>query len=58
MFAALLLADRNWIKTIFSYLELFRHGSELDDQEKYILIKFTSPVTYEGIIPVLENLAL
>lgn len=34
MFAALLLADRNWIKTIFfffSYLELFRHGSELED---------------------------
>lgn len=58
MFAALLLADRNWIKTIFfSYLELFRHGSELEDQEKHILIK-SSPVMYEGIIPVLENLAL
>lgn len=61
-FAALLLADRNWIKAfffffLFSYLELFRHGSELEDQEKYILIK-SSPVMYEGIIPVLENVAL
>lgn len=59
MFAALLLADRNWIKTIFffSCLELFRHGSELEGQEKHILIK-SSPVMYEGIIPMLENLAL
>lgn len=48
MFAALLLADRNWVKTdfIFFYLELFRHGSELEDQEEYILIK-SSPVIYE-----------
>lgn len=57
-FAALLLADRNWIKTFFfSYLGLFRHGSELEDQEKHILIK-SSPVMYEGIIPMLENIAL
>lgn len=58
VFAALLLADRNWIKTIFfSYLELFRHGSELEDQEKRILTK-SLPVVYERVIPMLENLAL
>jgi hypothetical protein len=58
VFAALLLADRNWIKTFFfSYLELFRHGSELEDQEEHILTK-SSPVMYEGVIPVLGILAL
>lgn len=57
MFAALLLADRNWIKTFFFYLELFRHGSKLEDQEEHILIK-SSPVMYEGVIPVLGNLTL
>lgn len=31
--------------------------AQLEDQEKHILIK-SSSVTYEGVIPLLENLAL